>query len=53
MFLAVAPKDRYFHPSRWAVALLGAALLLIIVVGMIRELTERWLPGEARMLGGG
>jgi hypothetical protein len=30
------------------VALLGAALLLIIVVGMIRELTERW-----RMLDGG
>jgi len=38
----VAPKSRHLYSSKWAVALLGAALLLIIVVGMIRELTERW-----------
>jgi len=35
------------------VALVGAALLLIIFVGMVRELTERWRSGEAWMLDGG
>jgi hypothetical protein len=38
----VVPKGRHIYSSKWAVALLGAALLLIIFVGMIRDLSERW-----------
>jgi hypothetical protein len=49
----VAPKDKHLYSSRWLVALIGAALLLIIVVGMIRELTERWRPGGRWTLDGG
>jgi hypothetical protein len=49
----VAPKGRHLYSSKWAVALIGAALLLVIVVGMIREFIERWRPDEARALDGG
>jgi len=46
----VASKSRHLYSSKWAVALIGAALLLIIFVGMVRELTERWRSDEAWML---
>jgi len=49
----VAPKGRHLYSSKWLMALVGAALLLIIVVGMIRELTERWRPGGPWTLHGG
>jgi len=49
----VASKARHSYSSRWALALIGAALLLIIVVGMIRELAERWRLNEAWPLDGG
>jgi len=49
----VASTGRHLHSAKWALALIGAALLLIIVVGMIRELTERWFPAEALTLDGG
>ena len=43
----VASKGRHLYSPNWALALLGVALLLIIVVGMIREVTERWRPDGA------
>jgi len=46
----MASKSRHLYSSKWAVALIGAALLLLIFVGMVRELTERWRPDEAWML---
>jgi hypothetical protein len=49
----VASKGRHLYSSNWAVALIGVAVLLIIVVGMVRELTERWRSGGAWMLDGG
>lgn len=38
------------YSSNWALALLGGALFGVLLVGMVRELTERW-GGEARLDG--
>ncbi len=43
--------DRY--SSRWAVALIGAALFLVILVGMLRDITERWGRRKERRLRAG
>ena len=48
----MASKGRHLYSSTWAFALIGAALLLVILVGMIREYTERWRPDEPWMLDG-
>jgi hypothetical protein len=48
----VTSKGRHHYSSTWAFALLGAALLLVMFVGMIRELTERWRTDESWMLDG-
>jgi alpha-beta hydrolase superfamily lysophospholipase len=44
-------SDRY--SSKWALGLIGAALLLVILVGMIRDITERWSRRKERRLDGG
>jgi hypothetical protein len=41
--LEPAPSTKlYRYSPKWALGLLGAALVLVIIVGMIRDVTERW-----------
>jgi len=49
--VAATDLDRY--SSKWALGLIGAALLLVILVGMIRDITERWSRRKERSLDGG
>jgi len=49
--VAATDLDRY--SSKWAVGLIGAALFLVILVGMIRDITERWARRKERRLDGG
>ena len=30
------------YSPKWLLGLIGAALILVIIVGMIRDVTERW-----------
>ena len=39
--------------SRWAVGLIGAALFLVIILGMIRTFTEKWSRRKEPKLHGG
>ncbi|HTS81724.1 MAG TPA: hypothetical protein VMH40_14080 [Myxococcaceae bacterium] len=48
--MAETERDRY--SSKWALALIGAALFLVVLVGMIRDLSERWGRQEERRLDG-
>jgi len=48
----VASKRQHLYSSRWAFALIGAAVLLVMLVGMIREFTERWRTDDPWMLDG-
>ncbi len=49
--MAATELDRY--SSKWAVGLIGAALFLLVLVGMIRDITERWGRRKERRLDGG
>jgi hypothetical protein len=40
--LPAASTKLYRYSPKWALGLLGAALILVIIVGMIRDVTERW-----------
>jgi hypothetical protein len=42
----VASTERQIASSKWAIGLFGAALLLVILVGMVRDFLERWQHEE-------
>jgi len=47
----MASRDLDYSP-KWALGLIGMALFLVVLVGMIRDLTERWRrPKEPRLNG--
>jgi hypothetical protein len=49
--MAATELDSY--SSKWALGLIGAALFLVILVGMIRDITERWRRRKEPRLDGG
>lgn len=49
----VASTEHHNHSSKWALFLIGAALFLVIIVGMIRDILERCHQDMEPRLDGG